>query len=119
MSRRQWQKLQREGIRVACFFPPFLGRLNLRVNYRNHRKIVVIDGNLGYVGGFNIGKEYISKDPKFGYWRDTHLKIRGMLPSACRSGLPWTGITPSMRICFYLGNISGKPRRMKCWGSIW
>ena len=91
MSRRQWQKLQREGIRVACFFPPFLGRLNLRVNYRNHRKIVVIDGNLGYVGGFNIGKEYISKDPKFGYWRDTHLKIRGdaALSLQIRFALDW------------------------------
>ncbi len=77
MSRRQWQKLQREGIRVACFFPPFLGRLNLRVNYRNHRKIVVIDGRIGYVGGFNIGREYLGKNPRFGYWRDTHLKVTG------------------------------------------
>lgn len=77
MPGRQWRELEEEGIRTAVFFPPFLGRLNLRVNYRNHRKIVVIDGCVGYVGGFNIGKEYISKDPKFGYWRDTHLKILG------------------------------------------
>ena len=71
------RELKKSGIRVGEFFPAFLGRLQLRVNYRNHRKIVVIDGKVGYVGGFNIGKEYISRDTKFGYWRDTHLKIRG------------------------------------------
>ena len=72
-----WRRLEEAGIRVAIFFPPVLGRLNLRINYRNHRKIVVIDGRVGYVGGFNIGREYLSKDPRFGYWRDTHLKISG------------------------------------------
>ena len=85
---------------MGTFFPPFLGWLNLRVNYRNHRKIVVIDGTTGFVGGFNIGREYISKDPQFGYWRDTHLKIKGGGgPSACRSVLPWTGIMPPEKIC--------------------
>ena len=77
MPARVWKELRLCGIRVVEFFPPILGRLQLRINYRNHRKIVVIDGKVGYVGGFNIGREYISKDPKFGYWRDTHLKIRG------------------------------------------
>lgn len=77
MPKRVWERLRKNGIQVGEFFPAFLGRLQLRVNYRNHRKIVVIDGKVGYVGGFNIGREYISKDPKFGYWRDTHLKIRG------------------------------------------
>ncbi len=47
------------------------------MNYRNHRKIVVIDGTSAFVGGFNIGKEYIGLDKKFGYWRDLHLKIEG------------------------------------------
>lgn len=77
MPGKVWEELTQAGIKVGEFFPAFLGRLQLRVNYRNHRKIVVIDGKVGYVGGFNIGKEYISQDPKFGYWRDTHLKIRG------------------------------------------
>ncbi|MCI8836439.1 MAG: cardiolipin synthase [Hungatella sp.] len=77
MPKRVWKDLKGSGILTGEFFPAFLGRLQLRVNYRNHRKIVVIDGKVGYVGGFNIGREYISKDPKFGYWRDTHLKIRG------------------------------------------
>ena len=77
MPKRVWKDLKARGVMVGEFFPAFLGRLQLRVNYRNHRKIVVIDGNVGYVGGFNIGREYISRDPKFGYWRDTHLKIQG------------------------------------------
>ena len=47
------------------------------MNNRNHRKLVIIDGNVGYVGGFNIGDEYLGLDPKFGYWRDTHLRITG------------------------------------------
>lgn len=72
-----WKKLNEEGIRTAEFFPAFFKRLQLRINYRNHRKIVVIDNRIGYVGGFNIGKEYIGLDEKFGYWRDTHLRIQG------------------------------------------
>lgn len=72
-----WKKLEEKGIKTAEFFPAFLRWLHLRINYRNHRKIVVIDNKIGYVGGFNIGKEYISQDPKFGYWRDTHLRITG------------------------------------------
>ena len=72
-----WEKLNAQGIKTAEFFPALLRRLHLRINYRNHRKIVVIDNRVAYVGGFNIGKEYISLDPRFGYWRDTHLRIRG------------------------------------------
>ena len=49
----------------------------LRVNYRNHRKIVVIDGEIGYVGGINIGDEYLGLDKTKSPWRDTHLKIIG------------------------------------------
>lgn len=77
MPKERWEELRREGILVSCFFPPVLGRLNLRMNYRNHRKIVVIDGGIGYVGGFNIGREYLGRSEKFGYWRDTHLKLAG------------------------------------------
>lgn len=77
ISGKCWQRLRASGIHTAVFFPPLLGPLNLRINYRNHRKIVVIDGKIGYVGGFNIGKEYIGLDDRFGYWRDTHLRIEG------------------------------------------
>ncbi len=59
-------------------------KLNTHINFRNHRKIVVIDKRIGYVGGFNVGDEYVSKG-KMGFWRDTHLKIEG--PAV--NGLAW------------------------------
>ena len=80
-----------KGIQVAEFFPALLGQLQLRVNYRNHRKIVVIDGRVGFVGGFNVGREYLGRDKKFGYWRDTHLCIEGAAVTslAVRFVLDW------------------------------
>lgn len=81
VKKSYWKELRKQGIQTAEFFPALLGRFQLRMNYRNHRKIVVIDGKTAFVGGFNIGKEYIGLDPKFGYWRDTHLKIEGSAAS--------------------------------------
>lgn len=91
MPKKRWEELLNNGVKVGVFFPPILGRLQLRLNYRNHRKIVVIDNRIGYVGGFNIGREYISRDPKFGYWRDTHLKLTGgsVLSLQIRFALDW------------------------------
>ncbi len=77
MRKRHWRALREAGIQVAEFFPAKLKKLHLRINYRNHRKIVVIDGVTGFVGGFNIGREYLGMDDYFGYWRDTHLQIKG------------------------------------------
>lgn len=61
----------------AAFFPSRLKFINVQMNFRNHRKIVVIDDKVGFVGGMNVGNEYIGKTKKFGGWRDTHLKIEG------------------------------------------
>ena len=72
-----WRRLNEMGIQTAEFFPALLRRFQFRINYRNHRKIVVIDNRVAYVGGFNIGKEYIDLDERFGHWRDTHLRIQG------------------------------------------
>ncbi len=65
------------GGQIACFYPPLLPYINVRMNYRNHRKICIIDGKTSYVGGLNIGDEYLGLSKKFGFWRDTHLKISG------------------------------------------
>lgn len=91
MRNSDWQKLEKAGIQTAEFFPALLGKLQLRVNYRNHRKIAVIDGRIGFVGGFNIGREYLGKDQKFGYWRDTHICIEGAAVTslAVRFALDW------------------------------
>lgn len=77
MKGKDWKTLRNKGIQVAEFFPALLKKLHFRINYRNHRKIVVIDGKTGFVGGFNIGREYLGLNKKFGYWRDTHMKICG------------------------------------------
>ncbi|MDY5985854.1 MAG: cardiolipin synthase [Lachnoclostridium sp.] len=91
MHNRDWERLEDAGIEVAEFFPAVLGKLQLRVNYRNHRKIAVIDGRVGFVGGFNIGREYLGRDKKFGYWRDTHICIEGAAVTslAVRFVLDW------------------------------
>jgi cardiolipin synthase len=65
------------GGKYAIFFPGSLFLIGKRVNYRNHRKIVVIDGETAFLGGFNVGNEYIGEDKKIGNWRDTHMKIEG------------------------------------------
>lgn len=77
MRRKHWKALRAAGIQTAEFFPAKLKKLHLRINYHNHRKIVVIDGKTGFVGGFNIGREYLGMDSYFKYWRDTHMKISG------------------------------------------
>ena len=70
-------KLKNSGVKTGAFFPSLLKIVNFNLNYRNHRKIVVIDGNVAFVGGNNVGDEYLGKDPKFGEWRDTHLRLTG------------------------------------------
>ena len=69
------------GGKIGYFFPPMLFRFGIRIglnlNYRNHRKIVVIDEKIGYTGGYNIANEYCDMVPRFGHWRDSHVRIRG------------------------------------------
>lgn len=91
MKGADWARLKSAGIQTAEFFPAVFGKLQLRVNYRNHRKIVVIDGRLGFIGGFNVGREYLGRDEKFGYWRDTHICIEGSAVTslAVRFVLDW------------------------------
>ena len=77
VPRKVIHSLRESGCEVAFFFPSFLKFFNPRTNYRNHRKIAIIDGDYGYVGGFNIGDEYLGYKKRFGKWRDTHLRICG------------------------------------------
>lgn len=65
-----------EVLQYSYFLAPILSFFNTQINYRNHRKIVVIDGYTGFIGGCNIGDEYLGKS-KLGYWRDTHLMVKG------------------------------------------
>ncbi|XEC95237.1 cardiolipin synthase [Paenibacillus tarimensis] len=77
LPRRFFEPLTQAGGQVAAFFPSKIPLLNLRLNYRNHRKLAIIDGKYGYIGGFNIGDEYLGLAKRFGSWRDTHLKLEG------------------------------------------
>ncbi|MGN7477396.1 cardiolipin synthase [Solibacillus silvestris] len=77
LRRKDFQQLIDAGGQVEAFFSSYLKLLNPRINFRNHRKLVIIDSRLGYIGGFNIGNEYACLDEKIGYWRDTHLRIEG------------------------------------------
>ena len=77
LRKKAFRDLTQAGGEVEVFFPSFFPLINIRINYRNHRKLVIIDGKIGYIGGFNVGDEYLGLKEKFGYWRDTHLRITG------------------------------------------
>ncbi len=77
-SERMFKELRKAGGQVEAFSPLISSiSSHLRLNYRNHRKITVIDGTIGYVGGMNIGEEYLGKNAKLSPWRDTHLRLTG------------------------------------------
>lgn len=65
------------GIVVAPFIPGATFRERWSLNLRSHRKIVIVDGSVGFTGGMNIGDEYLGRNKNLGYWRDTHLKLAG------------------------------------------
>jgi cardiolipin synthase len=71
------EQLKEAGVEIYPFYPVAFPVLSRRLNYRNHRKILIVDGEVGYLGGLNIGDEYLGKSEKLGFWRDTHLKIEG------------------------------------------
>ncbi len=75
--RKFFQDMKDEGIEIVPFLPAKFPIIGGKINYRNHRKIAIIDGHIGYTGGINIGDEYMGKNKKFGYWRDTHIRIEG------------------------------------------
>lgn len=75
-KRSFFKDMQTKGVQVQPFLKVAFKILTSRVNYRNHRKIVVVDGKVGFVGGMNIADRYI-KGVKFGIWRDSHIRIEG------------------------------------------
>lgn len=76
VGRHFFRPLTEAGGRAVPFFPGLLWLVNLRINFRNHRKILVVDGQVGFLRGFNIGVEYLGKGP-LGPWRDAPLRIEG------------------------------------------
>nr|WP_297789512.1 cardiolipin synthase [uncultured Allomuricauda sp.] len=77
LSKKYLKKLKKIGVETAQFLPFKFGRFLSALNYRNHRKIIVIDNKIGFTGGINISDKYLKGDPALGKWHDTHLKIEG------------------------------------------
>lgn len=75
--RLPWQELQKAGGQFKQFLPINPLRRSYQINLRNHRKILVVDGQVAFTGGMNVGDEYLGRVPQFGYWRDTQLRIEG------------------------------------------
>jgi cardiolipin synthase A/B len=81
LPRNFWRPLVDAGGKAATYRPVWR-RLEWlvswkRIDFRNHRKLVVVDGRIGFTGGINVGREYLGLDPAHGRWRDTHLKLEG------------------------------------------
>ncbi|MGD8316858.1 MAG: cardiolipin synthase [Myxococcales bacterium] len=79
------QELRDAGVEMYEFNTRKGRRNRFQINFRNHRKIVVVDGRVTWIGGHNVGDEYIGKSARFGHWRDTHVRIEG--PAALKAQL--------------------------------
>lgn len=73
---RLWP-LRKAGGKYSVFLPLSPWRRRIQINMRNHRKILVVDGRVAFTGGLNIGDEYLGRNPRYGFWRDTHLRLEG------------------------------------------
>ena len=81
-----FEEMRGAGIEAYSFLQVRFPLLTSKVNYRNHRKIVVIDGRVGFIGGYNIADRYKDGDPKnYGIWRDTHIMVRGNAVNSLQS----------------------------------
>ncbi|WP_420832601.1 cardiolipin synthase [Weissella diestrammenae] len=99
---KMWRRLKEAGGQVLPFMAPRYVLITFRMNFRDHRKLVVIDGNVAYIGGFNVGDQYLGKSKKFGYWRDTHLRIEGdaVLAVQSRFFTDWNATTHKQQLTF-------------------
>lgn len=78
LNKRFMNSLKKAGVKIIVNDPVYFGLFNTRINYRNHRKVTVIDGNVGFLGGLNLADEYnLGKFDKYGFFRDTHIVVKG------------------------------------------
>ncbi|WP_430428784.1 cardiolipin synthase [Maribacter litoralis] len=77
MRGKRVQRFKDLGVKAYSTMPIRFGNLLFTLNYRNHRKIVVVDGNIGFTGGFNVSDKYMKPDSDLGIWQDLHLQITG------------------------------------------
>lgn len=77
LTRQYVNTLHKAGVEAYEFMPVHFPKLTSKINYRNHRKIVIIDGKTGFLGGINIADRYMDGHSEIGFWRDTHLRLEG------------------------------------------
>lgn len=77
VGRAFFQEMREAGVEVVAFAPGGWTKGRLQINFRNHRKILVVDGQLAHVGGMNIGDDTLGLSPFYGYWRDTNVSLTG------------------------------------------
>ncbi len=77
VTKKTKQYLANAGIEFHEFLPVSLPLFGKKINYRNHRKLLIIDNETGYIGGMNVADRYIEGKPSFGKWRDTHIRVVG------------------------------------------
>jgi cardiolipin synthase len=77
LSKASLRAYREAGVRIEAFRSSKIFANPMQINFRNHRKITVVDGHYGFVGGLNLGDEYLGKSPRFGPWRDTHAAVEG------------------------------------------
>ena len=92
LSNNYINSLKKEGVKVYSFLPMRLGRLLSSINYRNHRKIIIVDGIVGFTGGINVSDKYIKGDPDLGNWYDMHLQLKGTIVNSLQAvfAMDWT-----------------------------
>lgn len=98
--RDMYKRLRDAGGIVVPFLMRRFQLLTLRFNFRNHRKIAIIDGTVGYIGGFNVGDQYLGYFKKFGHWRDTHIRIHGdaVLSMQSRFLMDWNATAEAQEV---------------------
>ncbi len=95
MTSTSKKKMTDAGVQHFAFMPVMFSNSTSKLNYRNHRKIVVIDGRIGYIGGINLDQKYDNSYDNKRYWRDTHMRLRGGAVGALQSSflLSWNFVS--------------------------
>ncbi|WP_234859363.1 cardiolipin synthase [Aquimarina aquimarini] len=85
LSKRYIRELERIGVEIYKFLPIKFGKFLSSINYRNHRKIIVIDGKIAFTGGINVSDKYVKGDPHLGIWHDMHLQLTGPIVNSLQA----------------------------------
>jgi len=85
LSNKYLTLLKNAGVEIYSFLPMRFGRFISSLNYRNHRKIIIVDGLVAFTGGINVSDKYIKGDPNLGVWHDMHLQLKGPIVNSLQS----------------------------------